>query len=114
MDDVHSLVEVSIFDILADTETTAARDTTQTTTLRPPSAPQSQKLFGYRTLGRYTPLIELIQPAWEGTGYVARNAYNWSEKSNLKAEITVRPDIACYKQREDGTTPFDLPSQEDT
>ncbi|KAL4251394.1 hypothetical protein ABKN59_005583 [Abortiporus biennis] len=50
----------------------------------------------------------------EGTGYVARNVYNWSEKSNLKAEITVRPDIACYKQREDGTTPFDLPSQEDT
>ncbi|KAI0782583.1 hypothetical protein C8Q75DRAFT_787513 [Abortiporus biennis] len=47
---------------------------------------------------RYLPLIQLIQPAWDGTDYVARN--------DLK--IKRKPDIVCYKKNKDGATDFDL------
>ncbi|KAL4245715.1 hypothetical protein ABKN59_001612 [Abortiporus biennis] len=40
---------------------------------------------------RYLPLIQLIQPAWDGTDYVARNVCNYKEKSDLK--IKRKPDI---------------------
>ncbi|KAI0785649.1 hypothetical protein C8Q75DRAFT_735507 [Abortiporus biennis] len=55
---------------------------------------------------RYLPLIQLIQPAWDGTDYVARNVCNYEEKSNLK--IRRKPDIVCYKKNKDGATDFDL------
>ncbi|KAL4242980.1 hypothetical protein ABKN59_011187 [Abortiporus biennis] len=56
----------------------------------------------------YSPLIDLIQPAWDGTEYVARNVSYSSEDANL--DTKTRPDIAGYKRSKNGAsmTDFDL------
>ncbi|KAI0785653.1 hypothetical protein C8Q75DRAFT_324632 [Abortiporus biennis] len=64
-----------------------------------------QDLGGDETI-RYTPLIKMIQRAWDGTEYVARNVHRWGDDSGLN--INRIPDIACYKTA-DGTTKYDLP-----
>ncbi|KAI0785637.1 hypothetical protein C8Q75DRAFT_735495 [Abortiporus biennis] len=58
---------------------------------------------------RHTPFINMIRPALEGTGYVARDVHRWPDKSGLNRER--RPDIVCYKST-DGTTVFDLPGKD--
>ncbi|KAI0785643.1 hypothetical protein C8Q75DRAFT_809238 [Abortiporus biennis] len=51
---------------------------------------------------------DLIQPAWDGTEYVARNVSYSSEDANL--DTKTRPDIAGYKRSKNGAsmTDFDL------
>ncbi|KAL4252369.1 hypothetical protein ABKN59_004888 [Abortiporus biennis] len=70
------------------------------------NVPEILKAVRGQETNRYSPLMDLIQPAWDGTDYVARNVCHWSEKSELK--VKMRPDIACYKKNKDGLTDFDL------